>query len=261
MGEDFSLNIEENDKLAELIGIILGDGHLHKKGEKNYLDSILSISINRVEEAEYVEYIKNLLIQMFKLKPKLFPRKDSKSIDLKISNGKIIDFLISKGLKTGDKAKNQIFVPDWIKKDIKWIEKNREVWYSRFRPLVIACLRGLVDTDGSIYVDHFNKIIGIGFKGASLPLVIDFKEMCKSLNIRSGKITESPYHSIISDKIYIAYQVLIRAKNHVKRFLDVIKPMKWEFRKDIIQATLKDLGTNIEEALKSKYKRKDSNSV
>ncbi|MEE9379189.1 MAG: LAGLIDADG family homing endonuclease [Candidatus Lokiarchaeia archaeon] len=250
--------LEEDEILAELIGILLGDGHLHKKGEKSYLGSVLSISLNRVEEPEYVKYVRQLLIGLFNEKPKMHPRIDSKSIDLKIYNDQIIDFMILKGLLTGDKVKNQISVPDWIKKDDLWIANNLKNWELKHRSLVIGCLRGLVDTDGSIYVDHFNKIIGIGFKNASLSLVQDFKEMCKSFEIRTGKITESPYISKSSNKMFIAYQVLIRAKRHVKKFLELIKPKKREFKRNEIEKVLNSLGSSIEQALESKYKRKDS---
>ena len=250
--------LEENEALAELIGILLGDGHLHKKGEKSYLGSVLSISLNRVDEPEYVEYVRHLLISLFKVKPKMHPRIDSKSIDLKIYNDQIIEFMILKGLLTGDKVKNQISVPNWIKRDELWIKYNQKNWELKYRPLVIGCLRGLVDTDGPIYVDHFNKIIGIGFKNASFSLVHDFKEMCKSLKIRTGKITKSPYKSKSSNKIYIAYQILIRAKSHVKKFLELIKPKKWEFKKEEIEKILNSLGSSIEQTLKSKYKRNDS---
>ena len=216
--------LEENEKLAELIGILLGDGHLHKKGENSYLGSILSISINRVKEPEYVEYVRQLLIDLFNEKPKIHPQIDNKYIDLKIYNDQIIHFMIIKGILTRDKVKNQISVPNWIKKYELWIANNLYNWELKYRSLVIGCLRGLVDTDGSIYVDHFNKIIGIGFKNASFVLVQDFKDMCKALKIRTGKITESLYISKSSNKKFVAYQVLITAKRHVKKFLELIKP-------------------------------------
>ena len=250
--------LDENETLAELIGILLGDGHLHKKGEKSYLGSVLSISLNRIDEPEYVEYVKQLVISLFNEEPKMHSRIDSKSIDLKIYNDKIIDFMILKGLLTGDKVKNQISVPDWIKKDETWIVNNQKNWKLEYRPLVIGCLRGLVDTDGSIYIDHFNKIIGIGFKNASLSLVHDFKGMCNSLKIRTGKITESPYISKSSNKTFTAYQLLIRAKSHVKNFLEIVQPKKWEFKREEIECILNSLGSSIDQALTSKYRRMDS---
>ena len=73
--EEFFL--DENGYLAELIGILLGDGHLHKKGEKSYLGSVLSISLNRIDEPEYVEYVRSLIINLFKEEPKMHPRVDS----------------------------------------------------------------------------------------------------------------------------------------------------------------------------------------
>ena len=82
--------------------------------------------------------------------------------------------------------------------------------------------------------------------------------MCKSLKIRTGKITESSYSSKKSDRTYIAYQVLIRAKNHVKRFLELIRPKKWQFKKVEIEKVLNSLGSSVKQALTSKYKRKVS---
>jgi len=52
--------------------------------------------------------------------------------------------------------------------------------------------------------------------------------------------------------------VLIRAKNHVKRFLELIRPKKWEFKKVEIEKVLNSLGSSVKQALTSKHKRKDS---
>ncbi|MFX1277297.1 MAG: LAGLIDADG family homing endonuclease [Promethearchaeota archaeon] len=252
-----SFFLEENGNLAEMIGIILGDGHVHKKSEKSYLDSALVISLNRVDEPQYVNYVEKLIIQLFNIQPRFYHRKDSKSLDLKISDDDIIDFLISKGIKTGDKVKNQVSIPKWINKDLQWIEINKEEWNSKNRDLVIACIRGLIDTDGTVYVDHFNKIICIGFKNASLLLIKDFKNLCSLLGFRTGKITTFSYKSPFDNKKHLNYQVLIRAKSHVKNFLEMIKPMKWQYKKGEIEKTLKKLGTSIEQSLNSKYKRND----
>lgn len=125
-----SFNIEDCKLVAEFIGIMLGDGHLHKKGEKSYDGDLLSISLNRVDEPEYVEYVKHLIFNLFGIIPVEQPRSDSKAIDLKLYNSDIIDFLISIGLKTGDKVKNQVYVPEWIKKEKIWIECNQLEWIS-----------------------------------------------------------------------------------------------------------------------------------
>jgi len=232
------INLKENQKLAEMIGIILGDGHLHKKGEKSYKDSVLSISLNRIDEKNYVKYVKEFMEKMFKVEPEVFPRKDSKGVDLKLYGDGLVDTLVSKGLKTGDKVENQVIVPDWIKKD---------------RLLVVGGLKGLTDTDGSIYVASRNKTININFRNASRPLVKDFKEMCKSLDINAGKISPTEWISQKTGKKLIGYQTQIQAKKDVKSFLEIIKPMKWEIKKQEISEKLKELDTSIEEALAYKF--------
>ncbi len=246
------LKLKKNEDLAELICIILGDGHLHKKGEKKYKNSLLSISLNRVDELEYVHYVKNLMQKVFKISPDLVPRKNSKSVDIKLYGDGLIETLKRLGLMTGDKVQNQVCVPQWIKKDQEWIERNKEEWIFKYSPLVIRGLKGLVDTDGTIYVDKKNKSIGIGFRNASLPLIKDFKEMCRSLGISCGKITMSKTISKKTGKLLKGYQTLIRAKKDVKNFIITIEPMKWKIKKVDIRETLKKLGSSVDKALMKK---------
>ena len=49
---------------------------------------------------------------------------------------KLINFLEDKGFKPGNKIKNKLRIPSWIKNNRKFLK---------------ACLRGLYDTDGSVY--------------------------------------------------------------------------------------------------------------
>ena len=86
-----------------------------------------------------------------------------------------MEYLIKLGLKKGDKIKQQIDIPKWVLRDKK---------------LKSACLRGLIDTDGSFYVDihkirnkyYFNP--GIDFSTHSLPLFLSVKKILKDLNYR-----------------------------------------------------------------------------
>ena len=246
------LKLKKNEDLAELICIILGDGHLHKKGEKKYKNSLLSISLNRVDELEYVFYVRNLMQKVFKISPDLVPRKNSKSVDIKLYGDGLIETLKRLGLMTGDKIQNQVCVPQWFKKDQEWIECNKEEWIFKYRPLLIRGLKGLVDTDGTIYVDKKNKSLGIGFRNASLPLIRDFKEMCRSLGISCGKITISKTISKKTGRLLKGYQTLIRAKDDVKNFIITIEPMKWKIKKVHIRETMKKLGSSVDEALMKK---------
>jgi len=118
-----------NEELAEFIGIYLGDGTLTKY--------FLRISGDYRYDLPYFNYIYNLVFRLFGIKPKII--KDKRPINtcyLLIGSKKICSLLNKTyGLKFGDKIRNKNHIPKKILMDDK---------------LSIACLRGLVDTDGSV---------------------------------------------------------------------------------------------------------------
>ncbi|KKN35857.1 hypothetical protein LCGC14_0779460 [marine sediment metagenome] len=202
-------SIEESEDFAELSTIINGDGNIfYDKGNK-YL---LRISSNTTEEREYREYTKELIKKVFNIQPKSYPRKGKNATELAIHNREIVEGLIAKGFKPGDKIKNQVSVLEFIKKK------------ENFR---IRGIKGLFDTDGSIYLRNTQKSIGLNFKNKSLPLVKDFKEMCESLEIKTQKIPKPKItHDHRYGKDYKCHQVTIENKLYVAKFLDKIKPEK-----------------------------------
>jgi transcriptional regulator with XRE-family HTH domain len=120
-------------QLAEFIGIVLGDG-----GLTGYQ---LKITFNRDTDAEYADFVKELVKKLFKLTPRIIPKKSDKGSDIAIYSKNLVEFLESKGLKRGNKVRNKVDVPFWIKQN------------NSFR---LACLRGLMDTDGSCYAYSHN---------------------------------------------------------------------------------------------------------
>ena len=152
-----NFNYKNIERLVEMITIVLGDGHLHKRGEKSYNSYEVRVSLNRIDEQKYVKYVKSLMEDIFNKKPKIHPRKNSKGVDLKIYDKAIVEWLISLGIKSGNKVENQIFVPKWIKKSKNWIKENRVVWDKIYVPLIKRGLKGLFDTDGSIYIARRDK--------------------------------------------------------------------------------------------------------
>ena len=239
--KDIELKLERNERMAEMIGIILGDGHLHKRNEHNYNYSALIISLNQTDDPEYVTYVKVLMQQLFGQEPKLHKRKGTKGIDLRLYGDNLVEELIALGLETGDKVKNQVKVPNWIKREKTWISEHSNQWFRTYRSLVICCIKGLLDKDGSIYLARRDKTIGIIFKNASYPLVLDFKEMCESLGIRIGKIITTWNKAPSTGKRYKAYHAQIQAKEQVNNFLEIINPMKWKYKKEGLLNELKEL--------------------
>ncbi len=214
------MEVREGIYFAELIGIILGDGNIYDSG-RHY---ILDISINRIDSPRYVDYVENLLFRIFKIKPKVNIKNDSKNLELRYFNKEIVKFLQTKGLHAGNKVKNQVGIPLWIK-------NNKD--YS------VSCLRGLIDTDGSIFVNKSNKSININFKSSSVPLVMNFKEICDGLKIKTSKLR-------INDKSkQSSYRLSIGSREEVAKFIYIVKPMKWIFNMQKIRRDLKQINLSL----------------
>ena len=202
------INIEINEDLAELIGIILGDGHLSKSG------NTLTITLNFAEEQNYVEYVKKLLRRILSIEPSIVELPDNKANQIRIYGKGIINAFVKVGMKTGNKVKNQVGVPNWI--------KNKKEFCA-------SCLKGLLDTDGSIFLTSDKKRIAMNFKNNSKPLVESFKEMCKKLAIKTSEIYEGWTYS--RGKRFRHYKVGIFKQSQIKRFILIVNPEKWINRK------------------------------
>ena len=176
-----SLNI--TGKLAEFVGIVLGDGHLSKKA--------IVITLNSAE-IEYAVYTQTLVKTLFGLKARIYPILGN-AIQLKIFSKALVDRLVEIGLKRGNKVKQQVGVPPVL------IPK-----YS------CDVIRGLFDTDGSIYLKS-HKYLNLSYTSYSKPLLLFFNQFCEDLSIRT----------------YLKERdVLIQSKQSVHKFLSVVRPFK-----------------------------------
>ena len=129
-----------SSELAEFVGIVLGDGSITPKQ--------VQISLNKYDDKEYVPFIKTLIKKLFNLKTGTYNDRKSDGVKLQVSSVELINYLLKLGLKIGNKIKQQIDVPDWIKQNKKY---------------AVACMRGLIDTDGSIFT-HRYKVNGKWYK-------------------------------------------------------------------------------------------------
>jgi hypothetical protein len=148
-----------SEDLAEFVGIMLGDGGI--------TSSQCTITLNSIVDLEYSKYVVNLCLGLFGELPRVFKKKDCNAIVLYYNGSMLIRYLCSIGLKTGNKVKQQVGVPNWI------TENNA---YRK------ACLRGLIDTDGGVFI-HKYKVKGkeysykkICFSNRSNPLLFFVKE-------------------------------------------------------------------------------------
>ena len=125
---------EKNEQLAELIGIILGDGHLHKKENK------LTV-VSSIEEEPYLQnVVMTLISNLFNIKPNLRKRLDRNAYYMWIASKEMMKFLTSIGLKRGNKR--YATIPPFIFENKRYL---------------ISFLRGLFDTDGCLKFSRLSK--------------------------------------------------------------------------------------------------------
>jgi len=140
-------------ELAEFIGIMMGDG-----GISEYQ---VVITLHHIDDLAYATFVVKLIKKLFSITPSVYhsPRKSVNNIV--VSRKKLVQYLHGLGLPIGNKVKQRFDIPEWVKCD------------KRF---VTACLRGLIDTDGSIFT-HRYRVKGtwyaykkLSFTSASEPL-------------------------------------------------------------------------------------------
>lgn len=120
--------MEINEKTAELVGIILGDGHLHTK------HNLVTITGSLGDRSYYIKTVIPLFQKIFFKDPKLKKRNDRKSYYIMMTNRGMMDYLTKIiGLKRGRKLNPSI---------PKFVFNNKK--------FVCCFLRGLFDTDGSV---------------------------------------------------------------------------------------------------------------
>jgi intein/homing endonuclease len=132
-------------KLAEFFGLMLGDGGINNSWQAN-------ITVNAIKDKKYSVFISKLCDGLFGISPAIYKRKGKQALIISLASTTIVDFLVDNGLPRGDKLKGGLKIPSWI-----LVKKSYR----------IACVRGLIDTDGCLFV-HKHKISGKVYKNIGL---------------------------------------------------------------------------------------------
>ena len=137
---DYIIKIPKIDQdFAEFYGILAGDGCVY-----NDLSGFC-ISGNSILDKNYIEiYVSNLIYKLFKIKPRIYYSKTQKSIRGIVYSKQIAEFLVNFGFPRGYKKKGKLVVPQ------SWFKKQK---------LLTRFIRGLNDTDGSVYPQKNSKIV------------------------------------------------------------------------------------------------------
>lgn len=169
-------------ELAEFFGIMLGDGHL------SYFQVIVTLG---TKEQSYAEHVVRLITGLFGPTPKIGIRKNGFR-DVYLGSRCLVEWLKRQGL-VSNKVQAKVKSPAWI------FEKSMYMRYF---------LRGLFDTDGSIYKLRFG--IQISFTNKSGPLLQSAKEALDILGFHPSRIS--------------AHRVYVTKREEIERFFREVQP-------------------------------------
>lgn len=163
-------------EFAEFYGIMLGDGNAtNLKDHKVGTYMIRIVGHNDLDRNYLIEYVKPLIEKLFSIEVKEGNFKETNTMFIQAHSVQLIKFLEAQGFKSGDKIRNKLEIPKWIKENEDYLR---------------VCLRGLIDTDGSIYKLTNQNSYQINFKNYNSALLEDFREGLISLGINCSKISK-----------------------------------------------------------------------
>ncbi|MFH1088756.1 MAG: LAGLIDADG family homing endonuclease [Patescibacteria group bacterium] len=187
----------ESKELAELFGIIFGDGGINN-------DWQLVITLNSNSDLKYSQHVDKLLRRLFKIDVHIRKRPSSNALVLVSSGSNLVDFLVNKGAVRGDKIVQQIDIPNWIDNNPKYQK---------------AFVRGCVDTDGCLFVHHHtvkNRLyhnVGFCFTNSSEKLIISVAEILKEFGINPHITDEGRRIYLYSVKSVTSYLDVFGSSN------------------------------------------------
>ena len=156
----------KNSNLAELIGIVLGDGNLYKHPRTENL----RITLNSKDQP-YIFHVAELICKIFNKHPSIIKRNGKNAVSVSLYQGKISHRL---DIPSGNKIKNDVVIPAWI-----FIKRKHRV----------RCLKGLFETDGCFQKDDENYAQYIEFKNNAVQktaaIIFVLPEKTKYIGLRN----------------------------------------------------------------------------
>jgi len=186
-------------ELAEETGIHIGDRSMNIYAN----GGIVSIAGHPSDDKEYYEqFIVPLYEKLYGITPKL--RQWSGAYGFQVCSEELVRFKNERGLPLG--PKKHISIPNWI---MNGTEK-----------LKAACLRGIFDTDGTLYIEKKNgkDYPRIQIRTTSEELANDVYALMKQLGLRPSKWAEKQR----DPKWSIAYGIAIRGYEQIRKWMELI---------------------------------------
>jgi len=158
------LALIHSSNFAELMGIILGDGSLTPVSRTERL----SIALNS-RDRDQIRFVKKLIENVIGQEPKTYITRKEHCVHIFIYRN-----LISKsiGLPLGNKIRNNVGIPNWIKENSKYLR---------------YCIRGLFETDGCLVAQPSNYTMTLDFTNRCTRLLDDMNEGLTKLGYHPQK--------------------------------------------------------------------------
>ncbi len=121
--------LEKSSQLADFIGVVLGDGHIHKFPRTESLEIY-----SHAQNLGFIQRYSNLVQHVFGKRPKVSKKGDSNCTRIRIYEKHISKRL---NIPPGNRNHLKIKIPNWIWNNEKFL---------------INCLRGLYEAEGSFCV-------------------------------------------------------------------------------------------------------------
>ena len=160
-----------SSELAESIGIMLGDGSSLMRGGYYYV----RISGHSEDERDYrLHHVSPLFSRLFEVRFNLSIHKTAKELTLTKGSKDLVYTLKHWGFPPGNKKRNNVRIPSWIFESQEYLK---------------ACVRGLIDTDGSVCPITGRKYPYIWFSSSIPNLRKTFTSAMEILGFRLAKWT------------------------------------------------------------------------
>ena len=196
------MNFSINEELAEEIGWHMGDGSMNYYNNRGMYQLRGHIEDDKLH---YIQRIKPLFEKIYGVKIKLRKMKSTRVFGFQIWNNKIIDFKQKLGLPLGKKLELEIPKEFLNKKE-----------------LLIACIRGIFDTDGGVYLEKKNNRLypRIYISTISVKLA---KQLCELLCSSGLNATYYVSNHSKGNKL-ISYKIEVRGIEKLHKFFQIINP-------------------------------------
>jgi intein/homing endonuclease len=196
---------EVTPELAEVIGLNLGDGCVHRHVSERHWSYQVAFTASPKEFWYYESFVKPTIDSAFSVNGHLYLRSDN-TTRLHVSSKRFVDFMVSLGLPVG--KKHDASIPAVI------LTKG----------LVVPFIRGLYHAEGSIY-RRYSRMYNTHAKVYSNLLVIQIRMKLQTLmrQIREEIIRLGIKPNRLTEKDGV-YTLRITSQNEIRSFLKIIQP-------------------------------------